>query len=84
MISSVLSRIDFVVLSVSKMRIVVLTRILFMILARIVLAVLTRVVFKVLARIDLEILAGKNSGGSVFVKMLLVVLVPLVDVRCSR
>ena len=84
MISSVLSRIDFVVLSVIEVGIVVLTGILLLVLARIVLAVLTGVVFKVLARVDLKILSGENSGGSFFIKMLLIVLVPLVDVRRSR
>ena len=84
MISSVLSRIDLVVLSVIEVGIVVLTGILLLVLARIVLAVLTGVVFKVLARVDLEILSGENSGGSFFIKMLLIVLVPLVDVRRSR
>lgn len=43
-----------------------------------------RAVLKVLARVELEVLAGKDVGGAVAVKMLLVIFVPLVDVRRSR
>ena len=81
---TVLSWIYFVILSLNQMGIVVLAWIVFVILARVVFVIPARAVLKVLARVELEVLAGKDVGGAVAVEMLLVIFVPLVDVRRSR